>query len=228
MGYDVRRADDLHEEGLITHQVIERLVEDDLVVADLTGRNANVYYELAVRHAAQKPVAHLIEQGEHLPFDVGHVRAIAFSVSDPDLLEEARADLKKKVGAIERATRPASNPIHAALNLRTLRDSDVPEAELAGTILSEIADIRVELQSLNQRLGQPDSAGVARHSPRFSVGDEVVHAKFGEGKVVGGEPGGVVVVLFAKDESARKIVADLRPLSLVRSKVTPTYQEPGY
>jgi hypothetical protein len=50
-GYEPIRADQISEPGLITSQVIQHIVQDPLVIADLTGRNPNVFYELAVRHA---------------------------------------------------------------------------------------------------------------------------------------------------------------------------------
>ena len=46
----------------------------------------------------------------------------------------------------------------------------------------------------------------------FALGDDVVHAHFGEGVVVGIEPGGLVVVRFAADGSERKLMADYAPL----------------
>jgi DNA helicase-2/ATP-dependent DNA helicase PcrA len=46
----------------------------------------------------------------------------------------------------------------------------------------------------------------------FQVGDDVVHANFGEGVVTGREPGGLVVVRFAGDGSERKLMADYAPL----------------
>jgi DNA helicase-2/ATP-dependent DNA helicase PcrA len=46
----------------------------------------------------------------------------------------------------------------------------------------------------------------------FALGDDVVHAQFGEGVVVGVEPGGLVVVRFAGDGSERKLMADYAPL----------------
>ncbi len=46
----------------------------------------------------------------------------------------------------------------------------------------------------------------------FSVGDDVVHARFGEGVVTGVEPGGVVMVRFAADRSEKKLMADYAPL----------------
>ncbi|MBA3262910.1 MAG: UvrD-helicase domain-containing protein [Thermoleophilaceae bacterium] len=46
----------------------------------------------------------------------------------------------------------------------------------------------------------------------FGLGDDVMHANFGEGVVVGVEPGGLVVVRFASDGSERKLMADYAPL----------------
>jgi DNA helicase-2/ATP-dependent DNA helicase PcrA len=46
----------------------------------------------------------------------------------------------------------------------------------------------------------------------FATGDDVMHAQFGEGVVVGVEPGGLVVVRFASDRSERKLMADYAPL----------------
>jgi DNA helicase-2/ATP-dependent DNA helicase PcrA len=52
-----------------------------------------------------------------------------------------------------------------------------------------------------------DSAGQV-----FHMGDDVVHAAFGEGVVLGVEPGGIVVVRFASDGSQRKLMADYAPI----------------
>ena len=49
--------------------------------------------------------------------------------------------------------------------------------------------------------------------PDLRMGDDVVHAAFGEGVVTGVEPGGVVVVRFASDGTERKLMADLAPLT---------------
>jgi DNA helicase-2/ATP-dependent DNA helicase PcrA len=46
----------------------------------------------------------------------------------------------------------------------------------------------------------------------FRMGDDVVHAAFGDGVVIGSEPGGVVVVRFASDGSERKLMADYAPI----------------
>jgi superfamily I DNA/RNA helicase len=54
--------------------------------------------------------------------------------------------------------------------------------------------------------------GGAGGGASFALGDDVVHAQFGDGVVVGVEPGGLVVVRFAGDRSERKLMADYAPL----------------
>jgi DNA helicase-2/ATP-dependent DNA helicase PcrA len=49
--------------------------------------------------------------------------------------------------------------------------------------------------------------------PTFRLGEDIVHAAFGEGVVTGVEPGGVIVVRFAGDGSERKLMADYAPVS---------------
>jgi superfamily I DNA/RNA helicase len=57
----------------------------------------------------------------------------------------------------------------------------------------------------------PEAPGHA--GPSFRLGDDIVHAAFGDGVVTGVEPGGIVVIRFASDRSERKLVADLAPIS---------------
>jgi len=56
-------------------------------------------------------------------------------------------------------------------------------------------------------------SGEGPPAPDLRMGDDVVHAAFGEGVVTGVEPGGVIVVRFASDGTERKLMADLAPLT---------------
>jgi superfamily I DNA/RNA helicase len=58
----------------------------------------------------------------------------------------------------------------------------------------------------------PPRGGVDGAGQVFRMGDDVVHAAFGEGVVLGVEPGGIVVVHFASDGSQRKLMADYAPI----------------
>jgi len=59
--YHVERADHDKSPGIVTESIIGKLLDADLVVADLTGVNPNVMYELALRHATGKPVVQIME-----------------------------------------------------------------------------------------------------------------------------------------------------------------------
>src|SRR3954451_22084167 len=62
------------------------------------------------------------------------------------------------------------------------------------------------------QVGRPAGGGGDAAGSVFRLGDDVVHAAFGEGVVTGLEPGGIVVVRFAGDGSERKLMADYAPI----------------
>src|ERR1700744_4521649 len=73
--FKVERADKLSHPGLIDAQVIHKLLTAEIVIADLTGLNPNVFYEIGIRHMAQKPIIHMHEAGQSIPFDVSLYRS---------------------------------------------------------------------------------------------------------------------------------------------------------
>lgn len=110
-GYAPTRADRIAQSGMITNQIIRLLMDADLVIADLSERNPNVFYELAFRHALNKPVLHLIDRHETLPFDLSNVRTVEVNLSDPDKLLEARAELTEQLSEMINKKHPLENPI---------------------------------------------------------------------------------------------------------------------
>lgn len=125
-GYTAVRADRISEPGIITSQVIQHLVEDPLVVADLTGRNPNVFYELAVRHAVKKPVVQIIEVGEPIPFDVAATRTIQIDHRDLDSAARCREELARQIRTVEGDPSQVDSPISVAVDLQSLRRSENP------------------------------------------------------------------------------------------------------
>jgi len=105
-------------------QVIKHILEDDLVIADLTRCNPNVMYELGVRHTAGGPVVLLAQEGENLPFDIVGERTIFYSY-DMAGAAELKPQLKEAVKkALEDST--PDNPVSRVLKskrtaLRALR-----------------------------------------------------------------------------------------------------------
>ena len=90
-GIEVFRSDHLLEPGKISEQMFDELVHDDLCVALLTG-NPNVFYELAIAQASQRPVIILLEKGHELPFDIQDLRCVYYDLKPRPLFERVYVD----------------------------------------------------------------------------------------------------------------------------------------
>jgi hypothetical protein len=108
-GFIVQAAHQIASPGSINRQIIERLLNDEYCVANLTGLNPNVMYELAVRHATKKKLICLAEKGTLLPFDIKDERTIFFD-NDMRGVQEVTPALNVMVDAIEKKWEP-DNPI---------------------------------------------------------------------------------------------------------------------
>jgi len=77
-GHKVKRADDIFKSSPIMEDVIHQIKISDVIIADLTGKNPNVFYELGRAHEANKHVIQISQQ-DHLPFDTRHIRTILYA-----------------------------------------------------------------------------------------------------------------------------------------------------
>ena len=77
-GDNCERADDVFSPGSIIEDVIKAISDSDYLIADLTGRNPNVFYELGYAHALDKPVILLTQDIGDVPFDLKVQRMIEY------------------------------------------------------------------------------------------------------------------------------------------------------
>lgn len=121
-GYRADRVLDDARPGDITSNVMTRLHRADLVIADLTGSNPNVFYELALRHGTGKPFIHIARAGTTLPFDVAPLNVIEIKAELREsgftaLVDDAdafRAELCRQIKAIEGNQVDFDNPASRA------------------------------------------------------------------------------------------------------------------
>lgn len=148
-GYtDVIRADKISEPGLITAQILEHIIEDEIVIADLTEHNPNVFYELAIRHASRKPFVQLIEQGEKIPFDLTGWRTIHVNHQDMDSVEAARTELCNQIRSAEQRPDEFPSPISMSMNLGVLSRSSDPEKQSLAQLARAMGEMGSELIAL--------------------------------------------------------------------------------
>lgn len=111
--------------GSITQQVVMYILNSDLVIANLTGLNPNVMYELAVRHATGKPIVCIAEKGTDLPFDILTERTI-FYMNDMKGVEDLKPELRKFIGK-SLGQDDFDNPIYRAERMFRMQQAAVSE-----------------------------------------------------------------------------------------------------
>lgn len=79
----VRADNEIFGAGKIMDQIWRGINDAKVLVAELTTRNANVFYELGLAHALKKPVVLVSSNEEDVPFDLQHIRVIYYDVMDP-------------------------------------------------------------------------------------------------------------------------------------------------
>lgn len=130
LGFTAIRADQIAEPGQITMQVIDHIIGARVAVADLTGLNPNVFYELAVRHTARLPVALIAEKGCKLPFDIAQMRTIFFDYQDLRSADQCRRDIVAHLReAIDKGA--VDSPIATSVDVRSMRGGDAVERSIA-------------------------------------------------------------------------------------------------
>jgi len=94
---EVVRADDIALPGTITSDILTRIMHSDLVIADVTFPNPNVFYELGLRHACKPGTIIIMDKnGPKVPFDIAHLRHIEYE-NTPTGLKELSENLKKYI-----------------------------------------------------------------------------------------------------------------------------------
>jgi len=150
----VERADDHTNPGEITPVIVSAILEADLVVADLTDANPNVYYELAIAHAYGKPTVHIRLTGEILPFDMKDVRVFEYGM---DLETGDRA--RKAIADAARAalTNPGSirTPISGGTALLSAQLSGDPGDQISAQMVKRMGELESAMDRLGRRILEP-------------------------------------------------------------------------
>jgi hypothetical protein len=124
------RPHKMADPGMINSQVIEMLLDADLVIADLSFSNANAFYEIGIRHMAQKPIIHMQRKGEKPLFDVAGYRYIPFSYKLPADVTAAQAELAAQVRSAMSPEHRVENPVTHARGAIRLHQDATPELKV--------------------------------------------------------------------------------------------------
>lgn len=140
LGYKLDIPHEMTRPGSITDQIIDCILNADIVIANLSGLNPNVMYELAIRHAVRKPVVCVVENNTTLPFDIQQDRVIFYS-DEFYSVESMKCRLSEMVkSAVEEKSKEINNPIYRAIDNNMImeylaKDSKGQNVELIQVLL---------------------------------------------------------------------------------------------
>jgi nucleoside 2-deoxyribosyltransferase len=144
--FDAVRADFITKTGSINKSVIQHIYNADLVIADLTDLNPNVFYELGVRHALRSGTILVALVGTKLPFDVGDLRSV-FYKDRVGAEKEAVPEIQRLIRALSEAESADDSPVFAVLPaLQAPQARDLSEAQAkASAAEADAAELRIKL-----------------------------------------------------------------------------------
>lgn len=216
--FTVHRADTMNASGIITEQIVTELLGADLVVADLTDHNPNVFYELALRHAVKKPFIHMIKDGEKIPFDVATLRTVFYDTTNPDSMHDAKMSVRAAAKEIIDAgdDYKVISPVTMSIDLDKLRSSGDPNQIALADIQQSVAS----MENVVERLVLRDRR---RHAPIPDVTianlAELFARQISEGRFTSADMD-MLMELAARDEVMRALFKRVKDLQAHHQNVS--------
>jgi len=229
----VVRSDHISEPGIISSQIIEHMLRDAIVVADLTDHNANVFYELALRHAFHKPVIQLIMSGQQIPFYGAPLRTIQYGLTIPEAFR-AMEQLRQQIGAALATDFQIDSPVAHAASLDALRHTEPPQLDtMVQNVLEQVQSLANAVADVRQSLSQSDE--VANSIPGYVQErmDDIIRRYSREIEVLQYVRQAGVIGIFKRRESAirsfsRYIDEESREIVVVGSSLKGLLQNEEY
>ncbi len=204
-GYKAVRAEDISKPGIIAAEIIQRIIDAPIVIADLTGMNPNIFYELGIRHAIRKPFVQLVQKGENLPFDLTFSKVIAFDPFDLDSIEETKRAIENEIRSLEnKKPEEIESPVSGSLALKSLQVSSRTQDQTLYYVMHMLADFRSEMVHSSRGLNIFSLEGTIAQKAVLSIREKIVREAMQEYSAIISER------LRIADKEAENIVTQLK------------------
>lgn len=158
-GYECERS--VAERENIIKGILEALNKANVVIADLTDNNQNVFYELGVRHTLANRTILIAQGEEHIPFDLKPY-PVAFYSESPAKIAEFKTDIKKKLKDIERNPDRADNPVADFLRERNIELLSAEKKANLKKLAALISELSYNINSVDDILDEVKRSEEAR------------------------------------------------------------------
>ncbi|MBE9491219.1 MAG: hypothetical protein IMY67_13050 [Bacteroidetes bacterium] len=136
------RADDLYRPSTIINDIWDYIQNSSIILADLTGRNPNVLYELGLAHAIAKPVIIVTESIDDIPFDLRSLRIIQYDKNVTNWGEKLKDNIISSILEV------LDSPITAVLP--TFIDVDTKKVNSISEVEKQLIEIHQEIDMLKR------------------------------------------------------------------------------
>lgn len=150
MEFEPIRVDMVNQADSITQTILDYLNSAELVIADMSGHNPNAFYEMGYRVAIGKPMIHLKDKSEKIPFDVAGIRAFDYDLSDLDSVAAIKERLTKTIQAFDfsKSERGNENVDDKTMNKdEKNKETDVELLSVLYAIQDQISELKNEIHN---------------------------------------------------------------------------------
>jgi hypothetical protein len=159
-GLEPRRADDIFRPSPIINDIWELTKEAKIILADLSKRNANVFYELGMAHALSKPAILVTESLADVPFDLQSLRVLVYNKDEPDWGTDLSERIEKAIKEV--LASPQSSVLPTFLSSKDTHSvSQISKRDI------DIIRLRQEVAALRSEFLEPRSS---RERARIDIG----------------------------------------------------------
>lgn len=157
--YEVERADAHDSPYAVTAAMLSSILNADICVADITGRNPNVFYELALAHAMDKPVVIMDGDEDSSPFDIKDMRALKYGLM-PDEVRKAVNQLRAKASAPDLSPefKDMMNPVAASFRTWTAQQQVESSGNSTEQMLLQLVESLAQKMDTVERRLRPSPA----------------------------------------------------------------------
>jgi predicted nucleotide-binding protein len=181
------RADQIVGTGIITSDIITSLARARFIIADISGSNPNVMYEVGIAHTLGRQVILITDESTDIPFDIAITRVIRYDLETVKGAEDFQKRLTQTIQLLMSGTEPGLtgvSPVQIALGADHAQAQTLQSAEDIGTspserILATLGDMRERMASMEARMvslaGRQTSASSDEAGPTYSRKIFIVH-----------------------------------------------------
>lgn len=164
-GMEPYRADDNEASDMIMLDILNRLVECDMALCDISSKNANVFFELGLRQAFNKKTILITDGLQSAPFDISSLRHIQYS---PSLRVDTVSTEVPRIASMLSSTESLPDEkVNSIVQLLKIKPAKVEEKELA-PIDSAVYNMFLHLQNQIKEIAS-SSRGISLTNSKYSI-----------------------------------------------------------